>query len=103
MKHSKNSQIHHTQQDALVPINETPSYTDKMILRTKVVLDEETIREWKLLMEKPEDEGCESAESDKCNKTWETERQLFRGRVASFVSRMHLIQGIRLSFYFKIL
>nr|XP_016496777.1 PREDICTED: protein ROS1-like [Nicotiana tabacum] len=95
VKRSKNSQTHHKQQDALVPINETPSYTDKMILRTKVVLDEETIREWKLLMQQPEEEGCGSAESDKCKKTWETERELFRGRVASFVSRMHLIQGDR--------
>lgn len=91
MKHSKNSQIHHKKKDAQVPINETPSETEKMILRTKVILDEETIREWKFLMEKQEHEDCKS---EKCDGRWEIERTLFHGRVISFISRMHLIQGI---------
>ncbi|KAK6791985.1 hypothetical protein RDI58_011066 [Solanum bulbocastanum] len=44
VKHNKNSQINHKKKDAQVPTNETPSDTDKMILRTKVILDEEMIR-----------------------------------------------------------
>ncbi|CAN4115195.1 unnamed protein product [Withania somnifera] len=92
VKHSTNSQIHHKKQDARVPTNETPSDTDKTILRTKVLLDEETIREWNFLLEKQEDEGCKS---EKCDERWEIERALFHGRVISFISRMHLIQGNR--------
>uniref|UniRef100_M1DHS3 Repressor of silencing 1 n=1 Tax=Solanum tuberosum TaxID=4113 RepID=M1DHS3_SOLTU len=92
VKHNKNSQINHNKKDAQVPTNETPSDTDKMILRTKVILDEETIREWKFLMEKPEHKGCKS---EKCDQRWEIERTLFHGRVISFISRMHLIQGNR--------
>ncbi|KAH0695193.1 hypothetical protein KY285_022290 [Solanum tuberosum] len=92
VKHNKNSQINHKNKDAQVPTNETPSDTDKMILRTKVILDEETIREWKFLMEKPEHKGCKS---EKCDERWEIERTLFHGRVISFISRMHLIQGNR--------
>ncbi|KAJ8531952.1 hypothetical protein K7X08_011875 [Anisodus acutangulus] len=63
-----------------------------MILRTKVILDEETIREWKFLMEEPEHEGCKS---EKCDERWEKERELFRRRVISFIFRMHLLQGDR--------
>ncbi|KAH0758205.1 hypothetical protein KY290_021698 [Solanum tuberosum] len=78
VKHNKNSQINHKKKDAQVPTNETPSDTDKMILRTKVILDEETIREWKFLMEKPEHKGCKS---EKCDERWEIERTLFHGRI----------------------
>ncbi|XP_060185106.1 protein ROS1A-like [Lycium barbarum] len=92
VKHSKNSQVHRKKQDALAPINETPSDKDRMILRTKVILDEETIRELEFLMEKPEHEGCKS---EKCDERWEKERELFCGRVISFISRMHHIQGDR--------
>ncbi|KAH0759874.1 hypothetical protein KY290_023367 [Solanum tuberosum] len=89
VKHKKNSQIHHKKKDAQVSTDETPSDTDKMILRSKVILDEETIREWKSLMGKPEHEGCKS---EKCDERWEIQRTLFHGRVISFISRMHLIQ-----------
>ncbi|PHT31836.1 hypothetical protein CQW23_28173 [Capsicum baccatum] len=86
VKHCKNSQIHHKKQDAL---DETASETDKIILRPKVILDEETIQEWKFLVEKPEHEGCKF---ERCDERWEIERALFHGRVISFISRMHLIQ-----------
>ncbi|KAM3359798.1 protein ROS1A [Capsicum galapagoense] len=89
VKHCKNSQIHHKKQDAL---DETASETDKIILRPKVILDEETIQEWKFLVEKPEHEGCKF---ERCDERWEIERALFHGRVISFISRMHLIQGNR--------
>ncbi|XP_049364055.1 protein ROS1A-like [Solanum verrucosum] len=92
VKHKKNSQIHHKKKDAQVLTDETPSDTDKMILRSKVILDEETLREWKSLMGKPEHEGCKS---EKCDERWEIQRTLFHGRVISFISRMHLIQGNR--------
>ncbi|PHU00739.1 hypothetical protein BC332_30526 [Capsicum chinense] len=88
VKHCKNSQIHHKKQDAL---DETASETDKIILRPKVILDEDTIQEWKFLVEKPEHEGCKF---ERCDDRWEIERALFHGRVISFISRMHLIQGL---------
>ena len=67
-----------------------------MIVRTKVILDEETIQEWKSLIGNPEHEGCKS---EKCDERWEIERTLFHGRVLSFISSMHRIQGIILCLY----
>ncbi|CAH9136560.1 unnamed protein product [Cuscuta epithymum] len=43
--------------------------------------------------EKEENEDTEMAE--KYKEKWEKERELFRGRIASFISRMHIIQGNR--------
>ncbi|KAG9459119.1 hypothetical protein H6P81_003627 [Aristolochia fimbriata] len=59
--------------------------------RPKVDLDKETDRVWRLLMWK---EGEEEREMEKV-KWWEAERQVFRGRVDSFIARMHRVQGDR--------
>lgn len=65
--------------------------------RPKVDLDPETNRLWNLLM--GDNEGNESAETMDNNKQkwWEEERRVFRGRVDSFIARMHLVQGIYLN------
>ncbi|KAK9123976.1 hypothetical protein Sjap_013578 [Stephania japonica] len=60
--------------------------------RPKVDLDPETDRVWKLLMYKGGIDDNEDADKEK---QWEEERQIFRGRVDSFIARMHLIQGDR--------
>lgn len=61
--------------------------------RPRVDLDPETNRLWNLLMGI---EGSESTETMDTNreKWWEEERKVFRGRVDSFIARMHLVQGI---------
>ncbi|KAL1532086.1 protein ROS1C-like isoform X2 [Salvia divinorum] len=62
--------------------------------RPRVDLDPETNRLWNLLMGK---EGGEIPETTDTNreKWWEEERKVFRGRVDSFIARMHLVQGDR--------
>ncbi|TKY51694.1 Transcriptional activator DEMETER [Spatholobus suberectus] len=62
--------------------------------RPKVDLDPETERTWKLLMGKAGSEGLEGIDKGK-EKWWEEERNVFHGRVDSFIARMHLIQGDR--------
>ncbi|EHA8586973.1 protein ROS1A-like [Cocos nucifera] len=60
--------------------------------RARVDLDPETNRVWKLLMGK--EGGDEGIDMDK-GKWWEEERRVLRGRVDSFIARMHLVQGDR--------
>ncbi|XP_020572779.1 protein ROS1-like isoform X2 [Phalaenopsis equestris] len=62
--------------------------------RAKVDLDAESNRVWKLLMGKDCSEGVERSDVDK-EKWWDEERRIFRGRVDSFIARMHLVQGDR--------
>ncbi|KAF2294848.1 hypothetical protein GH714_022498 [Hevea brasiliensis] len=65
--------------------------------RPKVDLDPETERVWKPLMWK---EGCEGTEETYEKKQWwEQERRVFRGRVDSFIARMHLVQGTSLNIH----
>ncbi|KAK4480404.1 hypothetical protein RD792_013476 [Penstemon davidsonii] len=62
--------------------------------RPKVDLDPETNRLWNLLMGKEGSESADKVDIDK-EKWWEEERKVFRGRVDSFIARMHLVQGDR--------
>ncbi|KAJ0972697.1 hypothetical protein J5N97_020656 [Dioscorea zingiberensis] len=62
--------------------------------RPKVDLDAETDRVWKLLMWKEGKEESDTLNKNK-DKWWEDERQVFHGRVDSFIARMHLVQGDR--------
>lgn len=62
----------------------------KKKVRPRVDLDPETNRVWNLLMGK---EGEDTEGTDKKEKWWEEERRVFRGRVDSFIARMHLVQG----------
>ncbi|PSS32871.1 DEMETER-like protein [Actinidia chinensis var. chinensis] len=60
----------------------------------KVDNDQETMRVWKLLMANQGGDVEEKRDMDN-EKWWEEQRNIFRGRVDSFIARMHLIQGNR--------
>ncbi|XP_022731590.1 DEMETER-like protein 2 [Durio zibethinus] len=60
----------------------------------KVDLDAETVRVWNLLMH-TEHDRIEEKVNEENEKWWEKERELFVGRVSSFISCMHQIQGDR--------
>ncbi|XP_042017381.1 DNA glycosylase/AP lyase ROS1-like isoform X2 [Salvia splendens] len=62
--------------------------------RPKVNLDQETNRLWNLLMGSEGSENADNMDEDK-QKKWDEERRVFRGRVDSFIARMHLVQGDR--------
>lgn len=78
--------------DAVVPF-EVFDPIKKRRPRPKVDLDPETNRLWNLLMGKEGIESAQPMDNDK-QKWWEEERKVFRGRVDSFIARMHLVQGI---------
>jgi hypothetical protein len=61
--------------------------------RAKVNLDPVTALMWKLLMEPDMVDGSEGMDKDK-EKWLDEERKIFRGRIDSFIARMHLVQGI---------
>ncbi|PIN05494.1 DNA-(apurinic or apyrimidinic site) lyase [Handroanthus impetiginosus] len=67
--------------------------------RPKVDLDPETNRLWNLLMGKEGIESGEGMDNDK-QERWEEERKVFRGRVDSFISQMHLVQELDMKFEF---
>ncbi|ESQ49069.1 hypothetical protein EUTSA_v10019961mg [Eutrema salsugineum] len=69
-------------------------YRNEKNYQTKVALDGETLRVWKLLMLSNESEGIDGLEEDK-QKWWEEERNLFRDRANLFIARMSLVQGDR--------
>ncbi|CAM0945389.1 unnamed protein product [Alopecurus aequalis] len=62
--------------------------------RAKVNLDPVTALMWKLLMEPDMVDGSEGMDQDK-EKWLDEERKIFRGRIDSFIARMHLVQGDR--------
>ncbi|KAK1696076.1 hypothetical protein QYE76_012773 [Lolium multiflorum] len=62
--------------------------------RAKVNLDPVTALMWKLLMEPDMVDGSEGMDKDK-EKWLDEERKIFRGRIDSFIARMHLVQGDR--------
>ncbi|KAI3719974.1 hypothetical protein L6452_20881 [Arctium lappa] len=73
-----------------------PNVLVKRKVLPKVELDEETLRTWKLLMENDHGSKPSDQETDKDNEErWERQRKVFRGRVDSFIAKMHLIQGNR--------
>ncbi|KAG8380597.1 hypothetical protein BUALT_Bualt06G0032000 [Buddleja alternifolia] len=78
---------------AIVPYEEF-NPVKKRRPRPRVDLDPETNRLWNLLMGKEGSESAERMDNDK-QKWWEEERKVFRGRVDSFIARMHLVQGDR--------
>ncbi|CAM0950773.1 unnamed protein product [Alopecurus aequalis] len=62
--------------------------------RAKVNLDPVTALMWTLLMEPDMVDGSEGMDQDK-EKWLDEERKIFRGRIDSFIARMHLVQGDR--------
>ncbi|GMI92238.1 hypothetical protein HRI_002893100 [Hibiscus trionum] len=63
-------------------------------IKPKVDLDQETVKEWNLLVG-IDDDRTKFETSDDMNKQWEKDREVFAGRVASFIARLQLIQGDR--------
>ncbi|XP_076904571.1 DNA glycosylase/AP lyase ROS1-like isoform X2 [Bidens hawaiensis] len=86
----KNGLVLYQHSKSLVP------FEDEKIMKTrpKVDLDDETSRVWRLLLEDINSEGIDGTDEDN-TKFWEEERSVFSGRAASFIARMHLIQGDR--------
>ncbi|XP_074558371.1 protein ROS1A-like isoform X2 [Curcuma longa] len=78
----------------IVPYEGPFDLTKKRRPRPKVDLDHETNRVWNLLMGKEVGNNDQGTDVEK-EKWWEEERQVFRGRVDSFIARMHLVQGDR--------
>ncbi|XP_050205063.1 uncharacterized protein LOC126655104 [Mercurialis annua] len=74
---------------AIVPYR---SYKKK--LKAQVLLDDETLRQYNLVMKI--DDGLGEREEDKeRQKKWEEGREIFLGRIKSFSSKMHIILGDR--------
>lgn len=65
--------------------------------RAQVDLDPVTSQVWNLLMGKEMKDGLETV-NENDEKMMEAEREVFRGRVDSFIARMHLVQGNTSSF-----
>ncbi|KAL4333894.1 hypothetical protein GQ457_07G035420 [Hibiscus cannabinus] len=63
-------------------------------IRPKVDLDVETVREWNLLVGIDVDR-TKFGTSDDAKDQWEKDREVFAGRVASFIARLRPIQGDR--------
>ncbi|KAK3130473.1 hypothetical protein QOZ80_6BG0493890 [Eleusine coracana subsp. coracana] len=76
---------------ALVPFE---GKVKKRRSRAKVNIDPVTTLMWNLLMGPDMSDGAEGLDKDK-EKWLEEERRVFRGRVDSFIARMHLVQGDR--------
>uniref|UniRef100_A0A0E0C1Q4 Permuted single zf-CXXC unit domain-containing protein n=1 Tax=Oryza meridionalis TaxID=40149 RepID=A0A0E0C1Q4_9ORYZ len=62
--------------------------------RAEVKIDPVTNLMWNLLMAPDKSEGVEGMDEDK-ERFLEEERRVFRGRIDSFIARMHLVQGDR--------
>jgi hypothetical protein len=60
--------------------------------RAQVDLDPVTSQVWNLLMGKEMKDGMETV-NENDEKMMEAEREVFRGRIDSFIARMHLVQG----------
>jgi len=67
--------------------------TKKSRSRAKVNIDPVTTMMWNLLMGPDMGDGAEGLDKDK-EKWLDEERRVFRGRVDSFIARMHLVQGM---------
>ncbi|KAL5569547.1 hypothetical protein UlMin_026122 [Ulmus minor] len=91
--HDRNAIVPYKGLGAIVPYEES-EFIKKRKARPKVDLDPETNRIWNLLMGKEESKDTEGTDEAK-EKWWENERNVFRGRVDSFIARMHLVQGDR--------
>jgi hypothetical protein len=76
---------------ALVPFE---GKVKKRRSRAKVNIDPVTSLMWNLLMGPDMSNGDEGLDNDK-EKWLEEERRVFRGRVDSFIARMHLVQGMK--------
>ncbi|CAN0926320.1 DNA glycosylase/AP lyase ROS1 [Linum grandiflorum] len=90
VKQKQNAMVIYTGDRKIVPF-QPPK---KKRPRAKVVIDEETLRVFNLLLQDIDSEGVDGTDPAK-RKYWEEERRIFRGRADSFIARMHLVQGDR--------
>ncbi|XP_015689241.1 protein ROS1A-like isoform X2 [Oryza brachyantha] len=89
---SKNSLVPYEDKlGALVPFE---GKSKKKHSRVKVNIDPVTNLMWNLLMAPDMCDGAEGMDDDK-ERFLEEERRVFRGRIDSFIARMHLVQGDR--------
>ncbi|PHU06374.1 hypothetical protein BC332_22863 [Capsicum chinense] len=91
-QYAENALVIYQRDGSLIPF--AGSFVRKRRPRPKVDLDDETTRVWKLLLQDINSEGIDGTDEDKA-KWWESEREVFHGRVDSFVARMRLVQGDR--------
>lgn len=89
-QYAENALVIYQRDGSIVPF--ARSFVRKRRPRPKVDLDDETTRVWKLLLQDINSEGIDGTDEDKA-KWWESEREVFHGRVDSFVARMRLVQG----------
>ncbi|KAL1193934.1 DEMETER-like protein 2 [Cardamine amara subsp. amara] len=85
------------EQKALVPHKKDGSvmpYPNAKNFQSKVKVDDETKRVWKLLMVSSQSEGIDGSDEEK-KQWWSDERKLFQDRANSFIARMRLVQGNR--------
>lgn len=78
---------------AILPYKVKFDSSKRQKLLPKVDLDAETLRVWKLLMETDGSEDIGG--DDETKKNWDSVREMFHGRIDSFISCMHQIQGDR--------
>nr|GEY23623.1 protein ROS1-like [Tanacetum cinerariifolium] len=90
----RNGVILYHQERSLVPFEDTYNIMTNGKLRPKVEIDDETSRVWRLLLEDINSQGIDGTDEDNTKK-WEEERNIYSERAASFIARMHLIQGDR--------
>ncbi|KAH0640940.1 hypothetical protein KY285_037526 [Solanum tuberosum] len=91
-QYEENALVIYQRDGSIVPF--AGPFVRKRRPRPKVDLDDETTRVWKLLLQDINSEGIDGTDEDKA-KWWESEREVFHGRVDSFVARMRLVQGDR--------
>ncbi|XP_073286699.1 DNA glycosylase/AP lyase ROS1-like isoform X2 [Primulina huaijiensis] len=79
---------------AILPYERKFDPSKRRKLLPKVDLDAETLRVWKLLMETDGSEDIGEGD-DETKKNWDSVREMISGRIESFISCMHHIQGDR--------
>ncbi|XP_059627021.1 protein ROS1A-like [Cornus florida] len=94
--HQQNTHPEREQSGALVPREQSGALVPlkKRKSQPKVDLDAESMRVWKLLTDNDGSHEEEEHDKDK-KKWWEKQREVFRGRVDSFINRLNHIQGNR--------
>lgn len=88
----RNGLVLYRQDRSVVPFEDSYNGVRIRKPRPKVDLDDETSRVWRLLLEDINSQGIDGTDEDN-TKWWEEERNVFSGRAASFIARMHLVQG----------
>lgn len=85
---------HGSRHGVIVPYQGPKKPTKVKSIVAKVDLDEETLREWNLIMNIDDGRAREEEAKAEEQENWRRrEREIFKGRIDSFTARMHLILG----------